>query len=103
MDDNTRGDIEHMIDEIMEEISPLNPDICWIFDFKPEPSKTDFLKPISKPDFLLGYILGRMYTQAWQIMVKKTLDKEQDFQELEDIIKRRLPEIQSNISFALNL
>ena len=95
MDGQIRGDIEHTIDEILDRSIAFDPDINWIFDFDPDIS--------SKADFLLGYVLGRIYTQAWQIMIDKGTDTDQDFQELEEIIKRRIPEIRSRITIGLNI
>lgn len=106
MNNHVRGNIEHMIDEIMEEISLYNRDIRWVFDsdFSSESSKPDFLKLVSsKSDFLFGYILGRINSQAWPVMVEGSAETEEDFEELENIIKRRLPEIQGNIAAALNV
>lgn len=95
MYDQVRGDIEHTIEEILNRSIAFDPDIEWIFGFDPN------IK--SKVDFLLGYVLGRIYTQAWQIMIDKGLDTNQDFQELEEIIKRWIPEIRSRITIGLNI
>ncbi len=104
MDDKTRGNIENTIDEIIEQVSHYNIDIGWIFGFIPELSEIDLMKTASsRRDFLLGYFLGRIYTQAWRIMLKKPSDTDEDFQELEDIIKSRLLEIQNKIEFTLNM
>ncbi len=94
MDDKIRGDIEHTIDEILEKSIAYDPDISWVFDFAPISSKLDFL---------LGFVLGRIYVHAWQIMLHTGADTEHDFQELEEIIRRRLPEIKSKITFGLNI
>lgn len=105
MDDKTRGDVEHTIDEILAESLAFDPDIRWVFDFRNDESAPliDF-KPISsKPDFLLGFVLGRIYIRAWRIMLDNGTDTDEDFQELEEIIKRRLSEIQSKITFGLNI
>jgi hypothetical protein len=102
MDDKTRGDIEHTIDEIKEEISAYDHDISWIFDDYQESPQLDFVKPVSsKSDFMLGYYLGRIYTRAWQEMIRNSCDKDDDFQELESIVKNRLPEIIKQISLCL--
>ena len=94
MDDKTRGDIEHTIDEILDKSLAFDPDIEWVFKFSPVSSKLDFL---------LGFTLGRIYAQAWQIMLSKNTDSDQDFHELEEIIKRRLPDIRSEIKFGLGI
>lgn len=104
MDDKTRGNIENMIDEVIEQVPHYNINIGWIFGDIPELSEIDLMKPASsRREFLLGYFLGRIYTQAWQIMLKKPSDTDEDFQELEDIIKTRLPEIQNKVEFTLNM
>jgi len=105
VDDKIRGDVEHTIDEILDKSLAFDPDIRWVFDFRNDESAPfiDF-KPISsKPDFLLGFVLGRIYTQAWQILIDNRTGTDEDFQELEEIIKRRLPEIKSKITFGLNI
>lgn len=102
MDDKTRGEIEHMIDEIKDNISSYDEDIKWVFyDYEDNP-QLDFIMPIkSKSDFLLGYYLGRIYVQAWNIMAKNNWDP--SLEELEIIVKNRLPELVKQISLCLGI
>lgn len=60
MDEETRGNIEHTIDDELE-LSVLNEDTKWVFDTIPISSEKDFL---------LGFIVGKLMTAAWTTLIE---------------------------------
>lgn len=93
MNEGIRGSIEHRIDDELES-RILNEDVKWVFDTIPISSKKDFLS---------GFVVGKLITTAWTILVNSKEDAtNQDLQDVKELIMRRLPEIQRKIVTELN-
>ena len=87
VDDKMRGAIEQDIESQLE--SDLLEDFGWIFD-------TILIS--SKEDYLLGCAVGKLMMLAWRTFREKKYDAmNYDLEQVRDIIKRRVPEIQAKI------
>jgi len=93
LDEEIRGFIEHRIEDELEG-SILNEDNEWV----------DTMPISSKKDFLLGFTIGKLTYLAWTIFVDKNYDAtDADLEEVREIIKRRVPEIEGKIIIELNI
>jgi hypothetical protein len=89
LDDKTRGSIEQRIEEEMSSFTEIY-DAYWVFDTMPI---------ASKKDFLLGFIVGKLTAIAWTYLKNGT---DEDLKEVQKVINRWLPEIQTKITTMLN-
>ena len=93
LDEEIRGFIEHRIEDELER-SILNEDNEWI----------DTMPISSKKDFLLGFTIGKLTYLAWAIFADKNYDAtDADLEEVREIIKRRVREIEGKIVIELNI
>jgi hypothetical protein len=90
LDEKTRGSIEQRFEEELKDFIE-NEDVYWVLDTAPMSSKKDFL---------LGFVVGKLTVIAWTYLPNAT---DEYLQEVREIIRRRLPEIQANISTELNI
>jgi len=94
LDVEIRGFIEHRIEDELEG-TILNEDNEWVFDTMPISSKKDFL---------VGFTIGKLTYLAWTIFADKNYDAtDADLEEVREIIKRRLREIEGKIIIELNI
>jgi len=90
MDEKTRGRIEQRFeDELLGFIE--NEDVRYVLDTVPISSKKDFLS---------GFVVAKLTYIAWTYLPDAT---DGDLQEVREIIRRRLPEIQTKILKELNI
>ena len=88
-----RGSIEYNIDHELESES-LEEDVKWVFDVIPIHSKKDLT---------LGFVIGKLIKSAWITLFNNKSDvTTEDLQEVQEIIQRRIPEIQQKILSELN-
>ena len=90
MDAKTRGDIEQRFEDELEGFFE-NEDNNYVSDIVPMSSKLDFL---------IGFVVGKLTVIAWTYLPDAT---DQDLREVREIIKRRLPEIHTQILKELNM
>jgi hypothetical protein len=90
LDDKMRGTIEHNIESQLEQ--GILEDFGWAFD-----------TISSKKDYLLGCTVGKLMALAWTTFREKEYDPTYyDLEQVRDMIRRRLPEIQRKIATELN-
>lgn len=89
MDEKTRGFIESVMDELIQE-APITPSIKWVRQEMPVSS----LK-----DLMLGYAIGSLETLAIVSirMRMRNVLSEEDGRTIIEMLKRRLPEIVGKI------
>jgi threonine synthase len=96
LDDKIRGIIEHEI-EIQLESDILNEENKWVFEEFPDPT-------FSQKDFLLGFIIGKFMYMAWTVFKDNNYDATySDIEEVYEIIRRRIPEIERKIMDELGI
>jgi len=94
VDNKIRGSIEHGI-ELQLESNILNEDNEWVLDELPISSKKDFL---------LGFTIGKLMHLAWTVFKDNNYDATvSDLEVVKEIIRRRLPEIETKIITELHI
>lgn len=90
LDDKTRGYIEQTIDMQLEPSRSFREDYGWIFEVIPTSSEKEYL---------IGCVVGELQALIWGTLIKKEPDPE----DVQGILKRRLPEIEDKINRELNI
>ena len=101
MDDKIRGAIENWIEDELGPKDPnkkiINEGNEWVFEEFPDPT-------FSKKDFLLGFTIGKFMYMAWTVFKDNNYDATQsDIEEVYEIIRRRIPEIERKIMTELGI